>query len=339
MAGSITRPTKSFGTATIVGAHHAPPVPVDTALREVVVSDPEPLAADPETGMTHVPSKLRPVAARMSGSWLGRILVRGAARFRALELFDRSMTVAAEVFTAVFPLLILAAEWLGSQRSNDIAASIDMPSETRQVVQDAVSGSGISTFGLVGALWVLISATSLSRALTRAFAAIWEVSPPRKGPRQAGRWLAAVIVLTAAMVLLRWLSRLAEDVPPGMVWGVLVSLVLTTGIGTLVPWLLLSGKVPARCLMPGALVFGLGISVARPIAHDLLTNSLDSSAEKYGTIGVAFTYIAFLYALSLWFLAAAFLGQVISTDEGRLGCWIRREDASRGPVTTSPALD
>ena len=39
----------------------------------------------------------------------------------------------------------------------------------------------------------------------------------------------------------------------------------------------------------------------------------------------AFTYIAFLYALSLWFLGAAFLGQVIATDEGRLGRWIRRE--------------
>ena len=79
------------------------------------------------------------------------------------------MTLAAEVFTAVFPLLILAAVWLGSQRSDDIAKSIDMPSESRQVVQDAVSGSGASAFGVVGALWVLISATSLSRALTRAF--------------------------------------------------------------------------------------------------------------------------------------------------------------------------
>lgn len=301
------------------------------------MSDTEPPVGDPESVLARVPHWLRPAAARMSDSWPGRILRNAAARFRGLELFDRSMTVAAEVFTAVFPLLILGAAWLGSQRSDDIAKSIDMPSETRQVVQDAVSGSGVSAFGLVGALWVLISATSLSRALTRAFAAIWEVPAPRKGPRQAGRWLAAVIVLAAAMVLVRWLYRIAEDLPPGVVWGVLVSLVVTTGVGVLVPWLLLSGKVPARRLIPGALVFGLGVSAARPIAHDLLTNSLDNSAEQYGTIGVAFTYIAFLYALSLWFLAAAFLGQVIATDEGRLGRWIRRERASQTPVTTPAA--
>jgi membrane protein len=102
-----------------------------------------------------------------------------------------------------------------------------------------------------------------------------------------------------------------------------------------VPWLLLSGKVAAPRLAPGAFIFGLGVSAARPIAHDLLTNSLASSADKYGTIGVAFTYIAYLYALSLWFLVAAFLGQVIATDEGRLGLWIRQEPA---PETTSFSL-
>jgi membrane protein len=256
------------------------------------VSDTEPPAVDREKVMARVPQRMRPAAAQMAASWPGRILRHAAARFRGLELLDRSMTVAAETFTAVFPLLILGAAWLGSQRSDDIARSIDMPDETRQVVQDAVSGSGASAFGAVGALWVLISATSLSRALTRVFSAIWELPPPRKGPRQAGGWLGAVIALTFAMVLIRWLSRLTEDWPPGIGWGLFISVVLTTVVGALVPWILLSGSVPARRLIPGAFIFGLGVSAARPIAHDLLTNSLDNSAEQYGTIGVAFTYIA-----------------------------------------------
>jgi membrane protein len=276
-------------------------------------------------------------------SWLGRTLRRATSRFRELELFDRSMTLAAEVFTAVFPLLILAAVWLGSQRSDDIANSIDMPSEARRVVEDAVSGGGLSAFGVVGALWVLISATSLSRALTRAFSAIWQLPPPGKGPRQAAGWVGAVIALAAAMVSIRWLSRLTEDWPPGIVWSFLVSLVLATVVGALVPWILLSGNVRARRLVPGAFIFGLGVSAARPIGHELLTNSLDNSAEQFGTIGVAFTYIAFLYALSVWFLGSAFLGQVIATDEGRLGRWIRQEPASQaaghqlGVTATDPA--
>jgi membrane protein len=242
-----------------------------------------------------------------------------------MELFDRSMTLAAEIFTAVFPILILSAVWLGGQRSNDIAKSLDMPSETRQVVQDAVSGGGSGSFGLLGVVWVLIGATSLSRALTRAFSTIWVAPPPRKGPRQAGRWLGAVLVLAVAMVLVRWLAGLTADWPSGTLWGELIALVLTTGVSVLVPWMLLAGTVPARGLVPGALIFGLVVSLVRPVSHELLANSLDSSAEQYGTIGVAFTYIAFLYGLSLAFLGAAFLGQLIATDDGWLGRWIRRD--------------
>ncbi len=305
-----------------------PSRPCTPCSTENLVSETEPPAVNSQQDMARVPIWLRPTAARLSSSWPGRIVRHATARFRGLELFDRSMTLAAEVFTAIFPLLILGAAWLGSQRSDDIARSIDMPEETRRVVEDAVSGSGASAFGVVGAVWVLISATSLSRALTRAFTAIWELPPPGKGPRQAAGWLGAVIALALVMVLIRWLSRLTEDWPPEIVWPFLVSVVLATVVGALVPWILLSGNVPARRLFPGAFIFGLGVSAARPIGHDLLTNALDNSAEQYGSIGVAFTYIAFLYALSLWFLLAAFLGQVIATDEGRLGRWIRQEGTS-----------
>jgi membrane protein len=45
-----------------------------------------------------------------------------------------------------------------------------------------------------------------------------------------------------------------------------------------------------------------------------LPHALDSSADRYGSIGVAFTY-----------LAASVLGQVIATDTGWFGQWIRGE--------------
>ena len=263
----------------------------------------------------------------MTGSWLGRTLRRSRRRFAGLELFDKSMTLAAEVFTAVFPILIMTAIWLGSQHSDEIAQSLGMPTETQRVLRDALNGSS-ATFGLVGVLVVFASATSLSRALTRAFATIWEIARPRTGLRGAWRWVGVVIIIAVVMVLIRWLFRLTDDWQPGGVWGFVTSLVLTTIGGALVPWILLSGRVPARCLAPGAFIFGLVVSTARPVSHDLLGQSLDDSAEQYGTIGVAFTYIAFLYALSLCFLVSAFLGQLIATDEGRLGRWIRGERAS-----------
>ena len=46
-------------------------------------------------------------------------------------------------------------------------------------------------------------------------------------------------------------------------------------------------------------------------------------ADRYGPIGVAFTYLACLYTASFCFLATAVLGQVIATDRGKLGQWIQ----------------
>ena len=51
---------------------------------------------------------------------------------------------------------------------------------------------------------------------------------------------------------------------------------------------------------------------------------MEESAARYGTIGIAFTYLAWLYVVALLFLATAILGQVIAEDQGRLGQFIRR---------------
>jgi membrane protein len=50
---------------------------------------------------------------------------------------------------------------------------------------------------------------------------------------------------------------------------------------------------------------------------------LQSSADRYGTIGVAFTYIGWLYVLAFCLLMTAILGQVVAQDEGALGRLIR----------------
>lgn len=290
--------------------------------------------------LARTPRRLRPAVGWVMGTWLGRSLLRIAARFVRLEMFDRSMTVAAQVFTSVFPILIMAAVWLGSRYGDEIADGINMPDETREVMQDALGNTGGSTFGIVGTLVVLISATSLSRALTRAFAAIWDLPRPKAGLVRAWRWLGAVLVLAAFVVLVRWLSQLSGSLPAAGTWGWLVPLALDTLAAFLLPWILLAGQVPVRRLLPGAFVFGLIMLAVRPASSVFLPRALDVSADRYGTIGVAFTYIAWLYVVAFCFLVAALVGQVIVTDQGRLGRWIRgRADESAAVVNPSVARE
>jgi membrane protein len=284
------------------------------------------------------PRRIRPAVAWVMTTWLGRILLRLAARFVRLEMFDRSMTVAAQVFTSVFPILIMAAVWLGSRYSDDIADAVDMPEETRVVMADALSNTGGSAFGLLGTLVVLISATSLSRALARAFTAIWDLPRPRAGLVHVWRWLGTVLLLAAFVVLVRLLSHVADSLPAEQFWGWLVPLTVDTAVALAVPWLLLAGRMSVRLLLPGAVAFGLIMLAVRPTTSVFLPRALEASADRYGTIGVAFTYIAWLYALSFCFLVAALVGQVIGTDPGWLGRWIRgHADDAEMPVSPSVA--
>ena len=214
-----------------------------------------------------------------------------------------------------------------------IAKALDMPEATRSILDQAAQTSGSAAFGIVGTLIVLASATSLSRALTRAFAAIWDLPRPKSTLRSAWRWLAVVVALALSVVVVRALAGYAARIPPSNVWEWTVSVACDVAICVFVPWVLLSGVVPPRHLVPGALLFGLLMLAVRPASGIWLPRALEVSAERYGSIGVAFTYLAWLYVVSFCFLATAAVGQVITTDRGRLGAWLRGQPPIKTPAT------
>ena len=163
----------------------------------------------------------------------------------------------------------------------------------------------------------------MSRALTRAFATIWELPRPKSNLRSLWRWVAAVLGLVASLLAVRGLGRLVEGVPPTGAWSVAVAFASDLAICLFVPWVLLAGGVRARLLLPGALIAAVVNVAVRPATLAWFPNALEESADHYGSIGVAFTYLAMLYSVALGFLATAIVGQVMATDLGRLGQWIR----------------
>ena len=278
-----------------------------------------------EAALNRLPPRLRRAVAWLLSRWPGRILIRGATACIRVDIFDRSMTIAAQFFSSVFPILILFASWANAGDSGEVADAVDMPAESRSVLDDAVRGAGTAAFGIVGSLIVLVSATSLSRALTRALAVTWELPRPRSRLGSAWRWLAAVIVLALSLIVVRALSEPAGGLPPPHVWQWAVAFTCDFAVALFVPWVLLSGVVQRRLLAPGALLFALVMLVVRPASAAWLPRALEESANLYGSIGVAFTYLAWLYVASFCFLATAVVGQVIATDRGSIGRWIQGE--------------
>jgi membrane protein len=285
--------------------------------------------------LARVPRWLRPVVRWTMSSWPGRILLRTAAAFVRMELFDRAMTLAAQLFTSIFPLLIMAAVFLGREYGGQVADAIDLPESTRRVLDEARETSGgFSSFGVFGAAIVLISATSLTRAMIRAYGAIWALPRQRRSLRNAWRLLAAVVLLALFVVVLRLLIWLAGTSSLPRLTTPVLKLVADSALAVALPWILLAGRVPARLLVPGAVVFGLAMLAVRPAGSVYLPHALQVSVDRYGTIGLAFTYIGWLYILSFCYLAAAAVGQVLAQDEGRLGQLIRGGSAT--PRTDPP---
>ncbi|WP_157574847.1 YhjD/YihY/BrkB family envelope integrity protein [Jiangella muralis] len=256
--------------------------------------------------------------------WPGRIAITSAAGCVRIDVFDRAMTVAAQLFSSVLPILILFATWAGASASDATAEALQIPDESKDVLDDAAQGSSGAAFGVAGVLIVLISATSLSRAVTRAFTAVWSLPRPRSRLGSAWRWLAAVVGLALAVVVVRQLAALADGLPQPRAWQSAVAFAADAAVTLFLPWVLLAGAVRPRLLLPGALLFAVTMIVLRPVSAVWLPRALESSADRFGSIGVAFTYLAWLYAIAFCFLVAAVVGRVVATDDGRLGRWIRR---------------
>lgn len=269
--------------------------------------------------LRHVPQRLRPSPARLVTPWVRRA-VAGLVR---VQIFDRSMTLAAQAFTSLFPVLILLGAFLGPEEGRQLADLASMPEISRSVLAESFDREGLSTFGLVGSVAVLVAATGLARALARAYAAVWAVPRAPSGPRASWRWLVTVVVLVGFAIAVRLLGWLSGRLPLPHLSAAVLHVLLDCGVTVLIPWLLLGGAVPARRLVAGGLVFGLVMLVVRPIGSVYVPRALATSADRYGTIGVAFAYIGWLYVIAFCVLLAAIAGQVAAEDEGVIGRLIR----------------
>jgi membrane protein len=270
-----------------------------------------------------MPDRLLAAGRAAMTQWPGRIIVGTAAGLVRIQIFDRAMTVAAQAFTSIFPLLIMLAIWLRRAKFDEFAHVVQLPDAARQVLTEALDNNGVNAFGVVGSLVVLVSATSLARALTRAYAMIWEQARPSTGFRALWRSVVTVLVLSSIAIAARSAQSLTHQIPHSRPLSAIASLLADCALTVVPAWLLLGGGVPMRRLLPGGLVFGLVMLVLRPAGSVYLPHALRVSANRYGPIGVAFTYIGWLYVLSFCLLAAAVAGHVLAGDPGGLGRLVR----------------
>ena len=133
----------------------------------------------------------------------------------AIEPFDRAMTLAAQAFVSIFPLLITWVAFFddgNAEVGSQVAERLHLSESVATVLDQSLPADtdASTTFGVISLLIVLVSATSLSRALGRMYAKAWHVPPSGWG--DGWRWVAVIVAICAAAVTTQFLSQATEIV-------------------------------------------------------------------------------------------------------------------------------
>jgi membrane protein len=213
-----------------------------------------------------------------------------------------AVTLAA--FLSVFPLLLLGVSVLGffSSGNPDLATTllenlgVPSGSDIADLVREALataeeSRRGASVVGLVGLLW---SGLGLVSALQYAYDSAWQVTGRGIRDKALGfLWLvgaallfAASFALTAATQFLPWFLA-----PVEIVLALAVAFFMFLWAEKLLP----NRDIGWRPLVPGAIAGMIGFEVLKVVGSMYVPRAVSSSSALYGSSGVVFAILAWLF--------------------------------------------
>ena len=235
-----------------------------------------------------------------------------ATRFLEVQGVDRAMALAAQAFSALIPLLIVSSAVISREEgesfaddlidrfdlSGSAADSVELAFTSSQTVEDSIS--------ILGLLLLIFAGLSFTRGLQRLYEGAYGL--PSRGYRNTP-WGLAWLALIALYATLR--PVLAGVFNDGAVRAS-VSLALAAGAWTITPYLLLGRRLDWRRLVPGAILAAVGMTALGASSVIWLPETISSSAEQFGAIGVAFALLSWVVGAAFVLVAAATGGAVIS---------------------------
>ncbi|MDS1116336.1 YhjD/YihY/BrkB family envelope integrity protein [Gordonia westfalica] len=278
---------------------------------------------------------------RLPGATLSLRILTDIARG---DVTDRAMTLAAQAFTSILPIVILLLTLPGTDVVDDALTGLGIPVNRldHTSVDDPQS---FATFGVIGALMTIAGATSLSRALGRMYVSIWGVT---KLPWRAfWRWVVVLFLIPAAVTAQGLSTGLQAESLFGIHLGgsgllgivliFLVTVVIWSAVFTAIPRLLVSAQVPLRLLVLNGVGTGLLITVLLVGSRIALPALASSTIRYFGTLGIVFVAISWLFVFAAILVVTAIVVHCVATDAGRVGTWVRRWAGTPTPFTPTPS--
>jgi membrane protein len=217
------------------------------------------------------------------------------------DFLDRSLALGAQAFSAVIPLLLVLQ--VGSTGLvEDLIERFDLEGEAAESVREAFTVTGDETTTTTLSVVVLIvSVLSFTRRLQRLYEGTWELGA--RGMRGTGWGLVWIAVL-----VLYWSLHPALDGIAGGLAGLVLSIAGAFVLGLLTPYLLLGRRLPWRRLVPQAMLTAVGLTALGIWSAIYMPRAFEASAATYGSIGIAFVLLTWLWGLGMVLVAAAVYG-------------------------------
>jgi uncharacterized BrkB/YihY/UPF0761 family membrane protein len=260
--------------------------------------------------------------ARTLTFWLRpEFLLRVVNRFQKIAGFDRSIALASAALTATIPLMIVTsaiASQLGGKGSAErIIDRYGLTGGGAEAVRDIFSAPGgtSTSLGIAGALFLLITALSFSRAMQRLFEQTWELSPLSVRNTFNGLfWIGGLGLYLAATGFIHGaLGRSRLELSAALLAAPLAVVFLI--------WsghMLSAKRIERRDLLPFG-ILGAGLLAAYSVGAAVYVPHLFSTySTRYGVIGAVFAMISALFCVMVVLVGSAAAGREIHDELGRI---------------------
>lgn len=269
--------------------------------------------------------------AQAASGWLrgtpyGRTVRRVLEGLAQVQIVDRSLALAAQIFTSLLPVIIAASVFSGwHTAAKTISDQFGFDSESLAADgESTLTDPSIAAFGVVGLLMIVLGGTSFTRALARVYEAIWKV--PVIGARDAWRWLAALIAVAVAAGLVGQTRELTQIRYAGRPLALLGEAAIWACVWMLAPFLLTKGALTGRLLWASGILTAVGLTAVHVAGRVVLPRMATNAREHFGPLGLAFTTVSWLFVMSVVIVGAASVVKALALDETAVGRYLR------GPV-------
>ena len=225
--------------------------------------------------------------------------------------------LAYKVFLWLIPLVLFLVSAFGlvvdlaGDDPAELARQTGMTAALASAISQAVAASHSERWWLLvlGALLTVWAGRGVYRGVRLVSELAWDARAPRGSSLMGSLAVTGIGLVAIAIQVFLPKAFSGLDAPAVIVF--VVGLILASAMSVWMLSLLPRADAPWPAVLPGGVMFGVGLRVLGLAASTYFAIRLDRTSDLYGALGVAIVMMLYLFVLARLFVAAQFLNATL----------------------------